>query len=137
VKVAEGPTIVRDIDVALMPAPGAGIGTRIASVAHARDDRPDVSPADSLFTIEVSAASNARFVHAMVDELKEAGHAAYLVDRQAPGGNGVYHVRIGTYATRAEADRSARALEQSLGWRMSVMAVAPGVSTRNAAGYLR
>jgi cell division septation protein DedD len=153
VTLAEGPTIVRDIDVALMPPPDVTAGARVASLTRAaiagkgsveRADarplsvEPNAAPRPSAFTIEVSAAPNARYVHAMVEELRGAGHAAYVVDRQAPGGNGVYHVRVGTYATRAEADRSARSLERSLGWRMSVMAVTPGItSPRSATAYVR
>ncbi|HEY7009603.1 MAG TPA: carboxypeptidase regulatory-like domain-containing protein [Jatrophihabitantaceae bacterium] len=150
VEVAEGPTIVRDVDVALMPGPGVAAGTRVARAAMPADGtakrtdavapraEPNAPALPSVFTIEVSSAPTARYAHAMVDELRGAGHAAYLVDRQAPGGNGVYHVRVGTYATRAEADRSARTLQQSLGWRMLVMAVAPAVTSRgNATGYMR
>ena len=68
----------------------------------------------------------------MVNELKEAGHAAYLVDEARSGSSARYGVRVGRYATVDEATRSARILEKSLGWRLSVT-VAPHLAAAGRA----
>jgi hypothetical protein len=60
----------------------------------------------------------------IVNELKEAGHAAYLVDAAGSGSGARYGVRVGRYSSLDEAARSARVLEKSLGRRASVTAVA-------------
>jgi hypothetical protein len=47
-------------------------------------------------------------------------------------------VRVGHYSTLAEANRSARALEKALGWRVSVTAVSSESAARgNEASYMR
>jgi cell division septation protein DedD len=74
------------------------------------------------FTIQVAASTNARYAQKMVDELKRAGHAAYLVEPAASGPGGPYHVRVGRYPTLVEANRSALTLEKALGWRLSIAA---------------
>jgi cell division septation protein DedD len=71
------------------------------------------------FTIQIASSTNERHARAMVNELKDAGHAAYLVEPPAAHG-GAYQVRVGRYLTLAEADRWARSLERSLGWRLRV-----------------
>jgi cell division septation protein DedD len=73
----------------------------------------------------------------MVDELKNAGHAAYL-EPASPGANAPYRVRVGHFSTLADANRSARALEKTLGWPMSVTAVvSESVARGNTVGYVR
>jgi hypothetical protein len=61
----------------------------------------------------------------MVDELKNAGHAAYL-ERAASGVNAPYRVRVGHFSVLADATRSARTLEKALGWQMSVTTMSDG-----------
>ena len=62
----------------------------------------------------------------MVDELKRAGHAAYLVEGTLSGTQGPYKVRVGRYSTLSEANRSALSLEKAIGWRLSITTVAQG-----------
>jgi cell division septation protein DedD len=120
VSVPEGPAIVKDIDVALVPASDV-------VVADAKRGRiaERVAMATGAFTIQVAESSSARHARAMVNELKEAGHAAYLVEPVRSGSSVPYHVRVGYYSTLAEAARSARVLEKSLGWRLSVTTAPP------------
>ena len=73
-----------------------------------------------MFTIQVAESANVRHAKGMVDELKNAGHAAYL-EPSASGSGGMYRVRVGHYVSRADATRSARTLEKALGWGMSVV----------------
>jgi hypothetical protein len=56
----------------------------------------------------------------MVSELKQAGYAAYLVEPGPSARGGSYQVRVGHFATAADANRSARGLEKMLGWTLSV-----------------
>jgi hypothetical protein len=114
VTVPEGPTVVRDVDVAVVPSADRARPER----ARVADARP-ASASSGAFTIQVAESNNARHARAMVNELKDAGHAAYLVE---PTRAGAYDVRVGHYASLAEANESARSLERSLGWRMSVTA---------------
>ena len=86
-----------------------------------------------LFTIQVAESTSARHARAMVNELKRAGHAAYLVEPALSGLNGPYQVRVGHYSTLAEANRSARRLEKALGWRMSITAAPPEFVVRGKA----
>jgi cell division septation protein DedD len=91
-----------------------------------------------LFTIQVAESTTARHARAMVNELKGAGHAAYLVEPAPAGLSGPYHVRVGHYSTLAQANRSAQTLENALGWRMSVTAVPTELGvTGKAVSYVR
>jgi hypothetical protein len=75
-----------------------------------------------VFTIQVAESMTARYARAMANELKDAGHAAYVAEAARCGSRVPYQVRVGHYSTLAEATQSARALEKSLGWRLSVTA---------------
>src|SRR5262249_48529720 len=88
--------------------------------AATREDRAlDLSGMGERFTVEIADSTSARYARTMVNELKQTGQAAYVVAPAA--GAGSYHLRVRLYPTRAEADRSARTLEKTLGWRLSVM----------------
>jgi cell division septation protein DedD len=138
VSVPEGPALVKGVDVAVVPAsdvvPAGSLRARAsdrpAASAQARKARDEsgedgAATAAGSFTIQVAESASARHARAMVTELKEAGHAAYLVEAERLGSGAPYHVRVGNYPTLAEAARSARTLEKALGWRLSVTAVPP------------
>jgi cell division septation protein DedD len=138
VKVPDGPAIVKGADIAVLPAAGAsatvnasGSGAAEARVttvqaAAQRSDaepssaKPDTAAASQVFTIQVAESASARHARAMVDELKDAGHAAYF-EPAAAAPNGQYRVRVGQYSSLAAANLSARDLEKALGWRMAVV----------------
>jgi cell division septation protein DedD len=149
--VPEGPALVKDIDLAVLPAAGAGtLGGKAeerrpapAGVERTHADEGSSVKAEgagairSEFTIQVAESTSSRHARAMVDELKSAGHAAYL-DRAASGLNAPYRVRVGHFSTLADATRSARTLEKALGWQVSVMATsAEAVVRGNTVGYVR
>ena len=133
-----GPALVKNIDLAALPDASAGslhgsAGDRRPVSAPASEERPHAdegsrAKADgsgaisSWFTIQVAESTSARLARAMVDELKNAGHAAYL-ERAGSGVNAPYRVRVGHFSMRADATRSARTLEKALGWHMSVTAI--------------
>ncbi len=134
VSVPEGPALVRDVDVMVLNAgrTAASIDALLRSLAKesavpqpATSALPDGDHGPTQFTIAVAESTSVRHARAMVDELKGAGHAAYL-ESTAPGNDGAYRVRVGHYSRRAAADRSARSLEGALGWRMTVTAVPSG-----------
>ncbi|MGH9308044.1 MAG: carboxypeptidase regulatory-like domain-containing protein [Vicinamibacterales bacterium] len=146
VRVPDGPALVKNIDLAVLPAAAvaAGAGSqgvstpeqRAASAevieAHVAADEAPVpkSPgAVGVFTIQVAESTNVRHAMAMVTELKHAGHAAYL-EPPISGSGSMYRLRVGHYSSLADANRSARTLEKALGWRMSVLPVASEFVTR-------
>jgi cell division septation protein DedD len=149
VSVPNGPAIVRDVDVAVLPDPvvpgpsapraaaipsrpttkpneGVGPSGGEQKVKRATSKAAASSLAGPTFTIQVAASPNERYAREMVDELKRAGHKAYLVEGTASGVRGVYRVRVGHYSTRSEANRSALTLEKALGWRLWVTTVDQG-----------
>jgi hypothetical protein len=149
VSVPAGPTFVRDLDVALVPTTDVAGGAK-GMLARGVDQRapskpggpptstragpgpgpglgpgpgPGLGPSPgpgSAFTIHVTESSNVRHARAMVSELKQAGYAAYLVEPGPSARGGSYQVRVGHFATAADANRSARGLEKMLGWTLSV-----------------
>jgi hypothetical protein len=153
VNVPDGPAFVKDVDLAVVPAASAGslhgaagerrpvsapAGQERAQPDEGSSARTDASAAfRSEFTIQVAESTSARHARAMVDELKHAGHAAY-VERTGFGANAPYRVRVGHFSTLADATRSARTLEKALGWQMSVTAVpSESVARAHTAGQLR
>jgi cell division septation protein DedD len=140
VSLPEGPAIVKDVELIVLPAgeAAAGDSSPLAGdidqlLASLQADGPRVheegqssataagsAATSGVFTIAVAESSSARHARAMVDELKGAGHAAYL-ETATSQPNSPYRVRVGHYSTLAEATRSARSLEKALGWRMSVI----------------
>jgi cell division septation protein DedD len=143
VSMPNGPTIVRDMDVAVLPdslttetsMAAAEMSPRPTTKMNERSGASSAGPtvtsaspnteaaAAATFTIQVAASPNERHARAMVDELKRAGHDAYLVE----GVRGLYRVRVGRYSTRSEANRSALTLEKALGWRLWVTTVDQGL----------
>jgi hypothetical protein len=153
VSVPDGPAFVKDMDLAVIPvaavlagagSPRGGTGDRRTVLRQAGEDRAQIDEGGSakaarpaatsgLFAIQVAESTSARHAQAMVNELKSAGHPAYLVEPDRSGLNGPYHVRVGHYSTVAEANRSARTLEKAIGWRMSVTAAPPDFAVRGKA----
>jgi len=128
------PPVRRVAEIASGPAPRATVETvsrNTPSKVNEAATAPVAPPASpgAAFTIQVAASANARHARAMVDELKRAGHEAYLVEQAALKG-GPYQVRVGRYSTLSEANRSASGLEKTLGWRLSITTVAQGSYAR-------
>jgi cell division septation protein DedD len=143
VTVPDGPALVKDVDMALVPAAAAvtaaasSRGIAVGPAIAARTEEPSSGGRDQ-FTIEVAGSNSVRHARAMVDELKDAGHAAYLVQPALAGTNQPYQVRVGVYSSRVEADRSARVLEKTLGWRMSVTTLTTALAAQGkAASYAK
>lgn len=138
VRVPDGPALVKDIDLAVLPAvavvadagsPGANTpeqrkaSAQVEADVAADEPAPASSPtAIGVFTIQVAESTNVRHARSMVDELKQAGHAAYLGLSASDSGR-MYRVRVGHYSSLADASQSARTLEKALGWRMWVLPV--------------
>jgi hypothetical protein len=146
VTIPDGPAFVKDVDLAVIPvaavlasvgSPRGSTGERRALLSQTAEDRAQNEEGET-FAIQVAESTSARHARAMVNELKSAGHAAYLVEPALSGPNGPYYVRVGHYSTVAEANRSARTLEKALGWRMSVTAASPDFAVRGkAVSYFR
>jgi cell division septation protein DedD len=161
VTVPDGPAFMKEMDVAVVPAqtsvtqpnrtstPATSVATNtlgshtktaergvIARISESHAKSIEATESGGSFTIQVAASNNARHARAMVDELKEAGHAAYLVEPVPSGTVAPYQVRVGHYPTLAEANRSASTLEKSLGWRLRIMASVPPRSSTNPVGQV-
>lgn len=134
VTVPDGPALMKDIDLALLPGTTTVSVNSPASSASDKPSTPVVASGqiqqgeEDVFTIQIAALANVRLATAMIKELKAAGHAAYL-DQVAPSGTRSYRVCVGPYAQVAEAEQSARKLEKTLGWQMSVLPVRAVVMT--------
>jgi hypothetical protein len=139
VSVPDGPGLVKNVNVAVLPpvavvAEAAPTRTAEGAPPPLRTNTGD----DDRFTIQVAASTTARYARAMVTELKAAGYSAYLIGRDSSGARGPYRVCIGQYASQADANQSARALESTLGWRMSVTTVSRSLPVgRTPVGYVR
>ena len=105
VSVPEGPAVVKDMDVAMLPASNVVIANnsrrgrtpeeRPAISAPASKDRDEglsvqAVMAGSSFTIHVAESTSSRHARAMVTELQDAGHTAYLVEAARSGASVPY-----------------------------------------------
>ena len=156
VNLAEGPAIVKDVELTVVPvvaAVGSANSLAVAKATHEPLAAPLLdqvvqavapananaasSAADGMFTIAVAESSSARHARAMVAELKDAGHAAYL-ETTASSSTAPYRVRVGHYSSATDAERSARILERALRWHVSVTPISsePGARS-NAAGDMQ
>lgn len=139
VSVPDGPALLKNIDLSVLPAGTAIAGARSTQGAtgekralsiqtrnngalaeSASTSKVAESAANGWFTIRVAASATMRYARAMVSELIDAGYPAYLVEPGLAGAKSPYRVCIGKYSSLADADQSARHLETALGWRMSV-----------------
>jgi hypothetical protein len=127
VTVPEGPALVKDIDLAVLPEAGAAVAS--ATVVATTADAPMSS---DTFTIQVAESSSARHARAMVDELKRAGHAAYVEPSSSDAAR-QHRVRVGRYPRVQDATQAAQALEKTLGWQVSVVPLAAHVVARATA----
>jgi len=154
----EGPAIVKDLELTVVPeaatagratseaaakaaqpppVPGVPVDELVQAVTPSKVNGAESSAASATFTIEVAESSNAKHARALVEELKDAGHAAYL-ETAVSSRNVPYRVRVGHYASATEAERSARILERALRWHVSVTTVSSGSVTRgNTASYIQ
>jgi cell division septation protein DedD len=83
---------------------------------------PAQRPAESagIYTIQVAALNNSLRARAIVEELKSAGFAAYLLKPSPTDPAGPYRVRVGRFATRLSAEQTAARLESQLGSKLWV-----------------
>jgi cell division septation protein DedD len=75
------------------------------------------------FTIQVAAFRNRSRGVRLVNILKKEGFAAYLVEPTASDPIAPYKVRVGTYESRADAERNREVLEKRRGEKLWIVAV--------------
>jgi cell division septation protein DedD len=80
------------------------------------------------FTVQIAALDDPLRAASLVEDLQRRGYAAYLVKPPASDPDAPFRVRVGRYDSRAEADRSADALERVAGGKVWI--VRDGVSER-------
>jgi cell division septation protein DedD len=69
------------------------------------------------FVLQVAALGSAERAEALAGRITQLGFAPVMVSPQVSGGATLHRVRVGGFATRADADRAAAALEKALGAR--------------------
>jgi DedD protein len=75
-----------------------------ATPASAKSSHPAAAKASGAFTIQVGAFKDKATADSIVGRLKSKGFAAYVVAPEGSDG-GLYNVRVGHYAARADAER--------------------------------
>jgi cell division septation protein DedD len=69
----------------------------------------------SLYTVQVSAFEEPSGAEKLADQLKQKGYASYTQVKTIPGKGTWYRVRVGRYEGRAEAESTAKILEEREG----------------------
>jgi cell division septation protein DedD len=100
---------------------------RPAAALSARAATPAPAPSGG-FTIQIAALDDPLRAASLVEDLQRRGYLAYLIKPPASDPDAPFRVRIGRYASRAEADRAAGALERVAGGKVWI--VRDGVSGR-------
>jgi cell division septation protein DedD len=101
---------------AARPAPSRPSGTR--STPRTTPTVPVTGA--SVFAIQIAALNDPIRAREIVDRLNENGMPAYLVHPPSTDPDAPYRVRIGPYATRGAAEKTAAALEKSRGEKLWV-----------------
>lgn len=73
------------------------------------------------FAIQIAALADSSRAASLVDELRGAGLAAYLVEPSPMTPDALYRVRIGFFEDRSAAEKEAQALEKLLGMKLWVV----------------
>ncbi|MBI3620710.1 MAG: SPOR domain-containing protein [Nitrospirae bacterium] len=83
------------------------------------------------YTIQVAAFRQQEMAEQMIKELNKKGHEAYLATASSSDGNGkTYRVRVGRFATREEADRTAKQLAANGKLHPFITTIDPGTSKK-------
>lgn len=85
--------------------------------------KPQPEPMAPNYTVQVVALGNKPSADEMERKLKDAGYEAYVLAAGGDDGRTTYRVRVGSFATRAEAEQVAERLRSERG-------LAPFVTTR-------
>ena len=93
--------------------------SRLAPRVAPRASRLAPPASTSDFTIQVAALTAADAAREIAADLKHGGFDAYIVE-PAANADGLYRVRVGTYMTRAAAQRVVTRLERELGLKLWV-----------------
>ena len=94
------------------PKPDAETATTIAAV---RQPRSSARESDRAFTLQIAAFDDPLRARKMAGELTATGFAAYVVEPTANNPNAPYRVRVGSFATRVDAERAAVAVMKAVG----------------------
>jgi DedD protein len=85
------------------PAPSAKPSPKTTPAPKASAKAPSAKPEPGSLTIQVGAFKDKDTAESVVARLKKKGYAAFVV---APSGaDGLFNVRVGSYAARADAER--------------------------------
>jgi hypothetical protein len=125
VKIDKRPEIRR-----VFPPKGGG-PTPVAKGAGAADPPATGTPparvasgttvAGSRFTIQIAALSQLTRAQLLANELKAAGHAAYVIVPRDDDPHGLYRVRVGRFASREDAAKVMPTLEALRGERLWII----------------
>jgi cell division septation protein DedD len=82
---------------------------------------PELPAATAPFAIRIAWFGDAASGTVLVEELRTAGFAAYLVQPAGTTTNAGYEVRVGLFETQEAAEQEARVLEKRLGTNLRVI----------------
>ena len=105
-----------------VPAPPAAPQTRASAappIPSVSPSRP--SPALSGYTIQIAALSQLQRANILAEELRAAGHDAYVLRPAGEGPDGLYRVRVGRFASRGAAEKEIRTLEALRGEKLWII----------------
>ena len=105
---APATTVASTTTTAPPPAPAAKVEAPPA--APAATPPPTSAPATQGFVVQLAAFADDKGANALAGRLKRGGYAAYVEPLQTSRGT-LWRVRVGGYATRAEADAASEKLK--------------------------
>jgi hypothetical protein len=79
------------------------------------------TPADGRFAVQVAALNDPLRARVLVEELRRGGYPSYLLLPPATDPDAPFRIRVGRYASRADADEIAKSLERERGGRLWVV----------------
>ena len=105
------------------PAPMTPVETRSSAPRSSRvPPGPAVrTPAARGYTIQIAALSQWQRADSLAEELRKAGHDAYVIRPSDEDPDGLYRVRVGRFASRAAAEKVIQTLEAIRGEKLWII----------------
>ena len=102
--------------VAQPPKPAAAAKPVEPEIVKAAVEEPSPPPGSQFWTVQVSAYRSRGLAEELQKSLRSAGYDAYLAQVASEDGKSRYRVRVGSYPTRVDAEKTAERLrmERSL-----------------------
>ena len=107
------PSTTEKIEPAMKQEPPPAVN--IAPPESQPASKPALQPAAEGFFIQVGALDDPQAAKALADQFRKQGYRVHVLDPLATDRRPVYRVRLGSYASRAQADAALAKLNQAAG----------------------